>query len=287
MYDIYGGDAPAAALHDNVLVPLSRPETVESLVGLGCDMMAKGGTLRLLYVIEVPPQLPIEYAETRSEDARAILAQAAECAQRRGISPRQEVVAARLIPLAILEIAERYRAGLILMGSSQRSSPEKALFGNIVDRVLRDAPCEVVVLSYRKSARQVKYDKVLVPTAGQGHAERALDIAIHLAGLSGGSLTSLYVARSEDDAGAEKALKKARAHAARPGSRVEAMLRSGPVTDGIIGLAESGEYTLIVIGSTERPAYYKFLMGSTADEVVKRAPCNVVVVRTKKPARGH
>ena len=35
-------------------------------------------------------------------------------------------------------------------------------------------------------------------------------------------------------------------------------------------------------GSTERPAYYKFLLGTVADEIVKRAPCNVLVVRTKR-----
>jgi nucleotide-binding universal stress UspA family protein len=46
--------------------------------------------------------------------------------------------------------------------------------------------------------------------------------------------------------------------------------------------AVNGNYTMIIIGSTERPGYYKFLLGSVADEIVKRAPCNVLVVRTKK-----
>ncbi len=47
--------------------------------------------------------------------------------------------------------------------------------------------------------------------------------------------------------------------------------------------AVNGNYSMIIIGSTERPAYYyKFLLGTVADEIVKRAPCNVLVVRTKK-----
>ena len=51
--------------HKNVVVPISRPETIESLVNIACDLLAEGGTLRLLNIIEVPQQLPYEYADTK------------------------------------------------------------------------------------------------------------------------------------------------------------------------------------------------------------------------------
>jgi len=172
-------------LHDSVLVPVSRPDTLGSLVELGCDMLAKGGTLRLLYVIEVPRQLPFEYADTRKEKARELLTRAAEHAQKRGVTPKLEIVAARIIPQAIMELAGRYKSDLIIMGSSQRSVPEKVLFGNIVDEVLREAPCEVLVFSYSSAMQPLKYDKILVPTSGYKHAQRALDIAIHFKKYSG------------------------------------------------------------------------------------------------------
>lgn len=269
-------------LYDSVLVPVSRPETLESLVDLGCDMLAKGGTLRLLYVIEVPQQLPFEYADTRKEKARELLTKASDHAHKRDVTPKLEIVAARIIPQAIMELAGRYKADLIIMGSSQRSVPEKVLFGNIVDQVLREAPCEVLVFSYSRAMQPLKYDKILVPTSGYKHAQRALDIAIHFRKLSGGSITSLYVGQASDAEKANLILKKAQMHAERLGSSVEALFKTGSVIDNIIGLAKSGGYTLIIIGSTERPSYYKFLLGSTADEIVTRAPCNVLIVRTKK-----
>lgn len=277
-----GEPGAGTVLYDRVLAPVSRPETIESLIGLACDMLEKGGTLRLLYVIEVPQQLPFEYADTLKEKASELLTKAAEHAQERGVTPKLEIVAARAIPQAIMDHAVRYKADLIIMGSSQRSVPEKVLFGNIVDQVLREAPCEVLIFSYSRSIKPLKYDKILVPTSGYKHAQRALDIAIHFKKLSRGSITSLYVGQAADAEKAKLILKKAEMHAERLGSSVEAVFRTGHVTDNIVDVAKSGGYTLIIIGSTERPSYYKFLLGSTADEIVTRAPCNVLIVRTKK-----
>lgn len=276
------GTLPAeeGILHDSVIVPISRPETIESMVNIACDMLADGGTLRLLYVIDIPPQLPIEFAETGNAKARELLAKAADHSRKRGVTAKQDIVAARDIPQAILDIADQYKADLILMGSSQRSVPEKVLFGSIVGRVLREAPCEVIVFSYPKTLQPIRYDKILVPTSGFRHAQRALDIAIHLQMLFGSSVTSLYV--GTDQAKADLILDSIRTHAERLGSGIETLFKTGNVIETILNIARSGGYTLIIIGSTERPSYYKFLLGSTADEIVTRAPCNVLIVRTKK-----
>jgi nucleotide-binding universal stress UspA family protein len=271
-----------SVLHKSVLVPISRPETIESLVDIACDLLAKGGTLRLLNVIEVPQQLPYEYADTRKVKARELLLDASKFCQQRGVAPRLEIVSARDVPEAILDLSKRYKTDLIIMGSSQRSVPEKVLFGNVIDRVLREAHCEVVIFSYSRVFQPIKYEKILVPTSGYKHAQRALDIAIDFQKMFGGKITSLFVG---SDAEAEKAniiLKKTKMHAERLGAAIETVFKTGNVVDNIVNTAKEGKYTLIIIGSTERPSYYTFLLGSTADEIVTKAPCNVLVVRTKK-----
>lgn len=268
--------------HRNILVPLSRPETIESLVNIACDLLAPGGTLRLLNIIEVPQQLPYEYADTRKAKARELLLKASEYCGIRGVTPKLEIVSVRLVPDAILDLAKRYNSDLIVMGSSQRSVPEKVLFGNVIDRVLRDAPCEVIVFSYSKTVEPIKYDRILVPTSGYKHALRALDIAIRFEKKFGGSITSLYVGSESDKEKANIILKKAELHAERLGAEIKTEFRTGSVIDNIVSLAKEGKYTLIIIGSTEKPAYYTFLLGSTADEIITKAPCNVLVVRTKE-----
>jgi nucleotide-binding universal stress UspA family protein len=269
-------------LHKSIIVPVSRPETVESLVNIACDLLAEGGTLRLLSIIEVPRQLPYDYADTRKEKARELLTKAAGFCQKRGVTPKLEIVSARSIPEAILDLANSYKADLVVMGSSQRSVPEKVLFGNVVDPVLRMAPCEVVIFSYSKALQPIRYDKIQVPTSGYKHARRALDIAIHFQKMSRGAATAMFVGTDADAEKGKVILTNARLHAERLGADVETLFKAGNVVDSVVSTAKDGGYTLIIIGSTERPSYYTFLLGSTADEIVTKAPCNVLVVRTKK-----
>ena len=207
---------------------------------------------------------------------------AVDHAKASGVDAVPEIVSARSASEAILDLAGRYHSDVILMGSSQRTVPEKVLFGNIVDHVLRHAPCEVIVFSYPQQMYRVAYDRILVPTSGYRHAQRALDIAITFVRRFGGSITSLYVGSASDADKANIVLKKAEAHMTRLGACGCPLFRTGNVVDKIVEEAVNGQYTLIIIGSTERPGYYKFLLGTVADEIVKRAPCNVLVVRTKR-----
>jgi nucleotide-binding universal stress UspA family protein len=269
-------------MHKSVMVPLSRPETIESLVNIACDLLAEGGTLRLLNVIEVPPQLPYEYADTKKANAREFLMKASAYCTERGITPKLEIISARDVPEAVLDLSQRYKTDLIIMGSSQRSVPEKVLFGNVVDRILKEAPCEVVVFSYSKTVKPITYDRILVPTSGYNHAQRALDIAIQFEKKFHGRITSMYVGPEAEAEKAKLILEPEKLHASSQGTQIEAVFKTGNVVDNIVNTAKEGNYTLIIIGSTERPSYYTVLLGSTADEIVKRAPCDVLVVRTKK-----
>lgn len=268
--------------HKSVIVPLSRPETAESLVNIACDLLAENGTLRLLNIIEIPQQLPYEYAETQKAKARELLTRASEYASKRNVEAKLEMVSARDTPDAILDLARRYKSDLIVMGSSQRSVPEKVLFGNVVDKVLREAPCEVIIFSYPKTMQPISYDKILVPTSGYKHAQRALDIAIHFQKEHKGYITSMFVGPESESEKADIILKQARLHAEKLGAKVETVFKTGHVVDTIVDMAKKGKYALIIIGSTERPNYLTALLGSTADEIVTKAPCNVLVVRTKK-----
>ena len=102
---------------------------------------------------------------------------------------------------------------LIVLGSSQRTMTEKMLFGNVVDTVLKHAPCDVVVFSYTSDLKPISYNKILVPTSGYMHATRALDIAIGLEKKFEGSITSMYVGKETEAGSAETILQKVNAMA--------------------------------------------------------------------------
>jgi nucleotide-binding universal stress UspA family protein len=271
----------AKAAYKNILIPLSRPETVDNIVNLACDIVQPGGVLHLITAIEVPPQLPTEACVLDVRNSTVLLT-AFEKAKARGIMATAEAVTTRSIAEAIIQSAINKECDLILMGSSQRTVTEKVLFGNIVDKVLRNAPCDVAIFSYTDATKPISYGKILVPTSGYLHATRALDIAINLQKKFKGGITSMYVGKESERAYAETIIDNVNRVAEGSGVEHSTVFLCGNVVDNIINVAKDGGYDLIIIGATERTDYYKQLLGSTADEIVKRAPCNVLVVRTKK-----
>lgn len=272
---------PAGQLaYKQILLPVSRPEAAESMVKMASDVLSPGGKLALINVIVVPPQLPAE-AEVKKDYARGLLKDATGFADKLGMVSRAEIVSARTATEAILDRARAYKSDLIIMGSSQRTATEKVIFGNVADVVLQQAPCDVMVLSYTNHQHPVKYVKILVPTAGYRHSQRALDVAVDIVKKEGGEITSLYVGSDADAATGNKILEEARLRAEASGVKTDVKYVTGNVADAIINAANEGGYALIIIGATEHPKYYTALLGNIADSVVKRAPCDVLVIRTK------
>ncbi len=268
------------AVYRSILVPISRPETIDNMVEIACDMLEPGGALHIINVVELPPQLPTG-ATVMNGRTSAMLLSAVEKAKSYNVKANAEAITTRSIKDAIVQMAQIKKCDLIVLGSSQRTMTQKMLFGNVVDNVLRDAPCDVAIFSYTNALEQLKYRKILVPTTGFLHSTRALDIALNLQKKFKGIVTSMYVGKESEKANAEAILDNVNRMAEGSGVEHSAIFMSGNVVDNILNAAKDG-YDLIIIGATERPTYYKQLLGSTADEIVKRAPCNVLVVRTKK-----
>jgi nucleotide-binding universal stress UspA family protein len=237
--------------------------------------------MHLVTVMELPPQLPTQ-ASVMSDISMALLLSAVEYAESRRVNATAEAISARSAAEAIIQSAISKECDLIVMGSSQRTMTEKVLFGNIVDLVLKSAPCDVIVLSYTNDLKPISYKKILVPTSGYLHATRALEISIGLEKKFKGSITSLYVGDENDAAGANAILGRVNKMAEGAGVSHSSVFLTGNVVDNIVNTAKDGDYDLLIIGATERPRQYKQLLGSSADEIVKRAPCNVLIVRTKK-----
>ncbi|HET6317349.1 MAG TPA: universal stress protein, partial [Chloroflexota bacterium] len=72
------------------------------------------------------------------------------------------------------------------------------------------------------------------------------------------------------------------------GIRAESLLRSGPAAPTIVGEASARGVDLIILGANIRPTLPSALLGSVADQVVRSAPCPVLLVRpASAPRRTH
>ena len=70
--------------------------------------------------------------------------------------------------------------------------------------------------------------------------------------------------------------------------RVQYVLGEGRPGEEILKLARKSDCDLVVLGSHGRTGFQRLLMGSVAEEVIRKAPCPVLVVKAgmaPRPAR--
>ena len=142
------------------------------------------------------------------------------------------------------------------------------------------------------SQRQSVFSRVLVGIDGSDESREAArqaatlvdgeltllasyDVVAALAGTGAG--VPVYLDDDVQRAAADDALARAdeEAEAASPTSKV---VRGRPA-DALISEIEREQGTLVVVGSPEHGRLAGFVLGSTATEVIRKAPCSVLVAR--------
>jgi len=98
------------------------------------------------YIIEVPLILP-ENASTPEEDRAGlgVLATAEAIAQNNGVHMRSELVHTRQISQAVLDLAKREGAHLIVMGSYREGKYTGAPLGRAIEAIASYAKCDVLI----------------------------------------------------------------------------------------------------------------------------------------------
>lgn len=98
------------------------------------------------YVVEVPFTLPAN-ATMEVEDRAALdtLATAQAIAQKQGVSIRTETIHGRQTSQAVLDLAKREKANLIVMGSYREAKYTGAPLGRPIEQIATGAKCDVLI----------------------------------------------------------------------------------------------------------------------------------------------
>jgi nucleotide-binding universal stress UspA family protein len=127
--------------------------------------LAQGERSELLavYVIEVPYTLPPD-AEMPVEERSALdaLGTAETIASATDVSLRTEIIKARSTKQAVLDLAKREKANLIILGSFREGKYTGAPLGRTIEEIAADAKCDVLI------GVEGKHGTLLYEEAGQG-----------------------------------------------------------------------------------------------------------------------
>ena len=174
---------------------LHNPNDVEKLLDFAHPVgLDRGLRLVAITVVQVPRQMPIHEALRFAHHREPLLCRARAFAASRRIEVEAALVVAHMPSDGILAAAERYRAAALVMGWKGYANARDRLFGEIADRIIRLAPCDLMLL---KLTSQNEIRTCLLPTAGGPNAKLAVSILSAVARKSRMSVTGAHVVQKD------------------------------------------------------------------------------------------
>jgi nucleotide-binding universal stress UspA family protein len=278
---------------------------------------ARGAGVTAVHIVPLPSPVLPEYVEfmppmpTRLEPAdRQRLAHALDLfVARHGaktVAIDTEVVEAPTVHGEILAQAGRLHADLIVMGTHGRSGFQRLFLGSVAEKVLRSAKEPVLTVGMPKPDHQgttTAFTRIVCAIDFSECSLAAFRYALSLAEGTPAHVTALNVLDwvpiatdplmgpfdpSQFQAAVERTAREHlhRVVADRPvkSVEVEEVVISGRPHHEILRIAAERHTELIVLGIHGKNPVNRMLFGSTAEPVVRRAPCPVLTVRADAAA---
>jgi nucleotide-binding universal stress UspA family protein len=201
----------------------------------------------------------------------------------------------------ILAEANGLPLDLLVLGTHGRGGFERLLLGSVTEKVLRRAPCPVLTVGHVR-AHAMKgplFRRILCAADLTASSPRTLDLGLSLATENDAQITLLHVLetpagetgprshlavpeigslRHELVAQARADLRNAVSETARSFCEVTERVETGAPWREILRVAEQIDSDLIVMGAHTQGTLGLRFFGSTANHVVRRATCPVLVL---------
>ncbi len=305
-YAIYKTRGPNTG-RSRILVPIANPAAALGLLRLALAIARdRQAEVECLHVITIgsgqsPAETEIDPATTAP--MRKLFERTTRAGRTWQIPVHSQICLARDPAEAILEVIQRRRIDLVVMGwQGTIARPGTPIFGDSLARVLRDAPCEVMLVKWgdglfdRKTMHQqdvvrvmLSLDRWLVPIGGGPNVERALNLLPPLLSLTRSATVTLcqVLPTSGDPPDPEtqpwttEVLDQATARLDRAiDTPVTAVAFCAPnITEAILRLAARLDSQAIVLGASRESLLKQVIHGNLPAEIARHYTGTILVVR--------
>ncbi|WP_068818447.1 chloride channel protein [Phormidesmis priestleyi] len=284
-YVVYQTRAPSIG-QGRLLVPIANPQTAESLLQMAAAIARERNyELECLQVILISRhQSPAETAVSTTI-SRRLLKRAARLGEEWQIPVHTQVRVTHDIAYAILEAIKDRHIDLLLMGWKGNTSTPERVFGSVVDTLIRQASCEIVLVKTPPSASHdapPTLDRWLIPTAGGPNSRQAIQLLPAFARLTQQPQVFLcQVHQAEQLPSDLEALKDAMVFLSNR-LRCPVVLRSvcaNSVSEAVVDLAQKDQCDVIVLGATREGLLQQVINGNIPEEIARQCACTVILVR--------
>jgi uncharacterized hydrophobic protein (TIGR00271 family) len=295
-----------------ILVPIGQKEDHRLLLSLATALSCQfDGEVIPLQVVATPDPLANEKSRRIAGERNTLF--------KRSVGPETRVPMypitrlAHSVPGGILDTAEEESCDLILMSWLETPPSRRRHLGSILDAVVREAPCDVVVVAFNpadvpeadwqskfappscslpteqpaeaKQARGVS--RILVPAAGGPHAPLAMRLGLWLAREYVATVTVVHVVEpgtvEDESAEISDELRRRMTLMRQEGTLPEAIpiqIRVVTARSVAQAIAEEGKaHDLVLIGASEERLIDQVIFGSLPERVARACPVPVLMIK--------
>ncbi len=270
-----------------VLVGLANPETAPALLRAGVALArAKKGRVLALKVAIFPDQVPQHLQRQLAEQEFDELQQTIDCCIPTDGVPVEVLVRMAHTPAdGILATSQEERADLILLGWEGDRTPGAFELMPLLDPIVRNAACEVVVL---RGQLPQKVKRILVPTAGSPNSIAAMKLAQGLVEPDTGEVVAFHLVQEvfSPNTMDERQYKLQAILDNIQGTPIITpyVLATDDVQEGI--LREAQGYDMLLLGASRGGALDQTIFGGPPVEVARAAPLPTLLVKHYEKARS-
>lgn len=263
----------------SVVVALHNPDNVGYLLDIAYPVARQRGIrLVAITVVTVPRQMPIHEGMRFVQHREPLLHAAKAYAARKGFEIETDFIVAHLAADGILSAIEQHRAKALVMGWKGFTNARDRIFGEIADKVIRLAPCDLMVM---KMNGKGKLGSCLLPTAGGPNARLGAEVISAVAADTGMVVTGGFIVPPEaDEAQIEEGKKSIELTLKQlnPVIRTsQKIIHSKSIPGGIA--KASTEFDLVVIGAAKETFFSRILFGEIPEKVARFSPVSVMLVK--------
>jgi chloride channel protein, CIC family len=286
-----------------LLVPLANPETAGILLQMAAAIARdRHYEIECVQVMLVSRHASPSETPVRTTNSRRLLRQAEVLAKKWQIPLHTQIRVAHDAAQAILEIINERNINIILMGWKGNTSTPGRIFGNVVDTVIRQATCDVMLVklaekdkrqgeqdknslsSFHSQLSTLQFNRWLVPMAGGPNARLAIKLLPALVTLGNNPqirLTQVFQpSESKPDMTVlEQAIRQLMRRRKLSSNVVAIPVQADSVAEGVINLVKTEDYDVVVLGASREGLLQQTIQGNIPEAIASNVESTVILVR--------
>ncbi|PAX58469.1 chloride channel protein [Brunnivagina elsteri] len=286
-YLVYQTRSPSTG-RGRLLLPIANPDTAATLIQMAVAIAKERHyEIECVQIMLVPRYSSPAETQVRTAKSRRLLRQAEVLGKKWKIPIHTQIRVAHDVAQAILETINERHINIMLMGWKGNTDTPGRIFGNVVDTVVRQATCEVMLVklgTYHSSQPNPPFNNWLIPMAGGPNAWLAIKLLPALVTL--GEYPKIHLTRvfhpnetKPDMTVLEDAIRQIIRRRQLYTTVIAEAIKAESVSEGVIDLVNKEHYDVVVLGASREGMLQQAIKGNIPEAIASGVESTVILVR--------